>query len=263
LKNSNHRINHWCNRLLSLGGRYVLVKAVLESLPVYWLALAHIPLSVLNKIRQLVFSFLWSGNKKSRSYHLCNWETVSKPKLYGGWGLRNIFIFYRALASNTLWRVLTKIGIWNRVIKDKYLPYESVHTWLRSASAGSTYGSQTWKNLINSLPLVLQWLAWNPGTGQSIVIGKDVILGMGKDSFLTKELVDRLNQKNVHLLYQASCDLLQGTLCSTWLDCTTLELEGDLALEWEKYRKLLISSGIHLQDRPDVLLWTGVIILDN
>jgi hypothetical protein len=143
------------------------------------------------------------------------------------------------------------------VIKDKYLPYESVHTWLRSASAVTTYGSQTWKNLINSLPLVLQWLAWNSGSGHSIVIGKDVILGMGKDSFLSKELVDSLNQKNVHLLYQASCDLLQGTLCSTWLDCTTLELEGDLALEWEKYKNILISSGIHLQDHPDVLLWTG------
>ena len=44
------RINHWCNRLLSLGGRFILAKSVLESLPVYWLALAHIPLSVLNKL---------------------------------------------------------------------------------------------------------------------------------------------------------------------------------------------------------------------
>jgi len=127
--------------LLSMGGRYVVVKAVLESLPVYWLALAHISLSVLNKIRQLVFSFLCSGNKKSISYHLFNWETFSKPNLYGGWGLRNIFIFYRALASNTLWRVLTKPGIWNKVTKDKYFPHEPVHTWLRSTFARSTYGS--------------------------------------------------------------------------------------------------------------------------
>jgi hypothetical protein len=63
-------------------------------------------------------------------------------------GLRNIFIFYRALTSNTLWRVLTKKGMWNWVIKDKYFPYESVHTWLRSASAVTTYGSQILKNLI-------------------------------------------------------------------------------------------------------------------
>lgn len=32
------RINLWCYRLLTLGGRYILAKVVLESLPVYWLA---------------------------------------------------------------------------------------------------------------------------------------------------------------------------------------------------------------------------------
>jgi hypothetical protein len=36
------RITHWCNRWLSLGGCFVLIKAVLESQPVYWMALAHI-----------------------------------------------------------------------------------------------------------------------------------------------------------------------------------------------------------------------------
>jgi hypothetical protein len=58
-----HRICHWCNRFLSLGGRFVLIKVVLESQPVYWLALAHIPATVLNKIRKLTFSYLWSGAK--------------------------------------------------------------------------------------------------------------------------------------------------------------------------------------------------------
>ena len=30
-----NRIQHWTNRLLSLGGRLVLIKSVLSSLPVY------------------------------------------------------------------------------------------------------------------------------------------------------------------------------------------------------------------------------------
>jgi hypothetical protein len=115
------------------------------------------------------------------------------------------------------------------VTKDKYFPHEQVHSWLRSTSTRATYGSQTWKNLINSLSLVLQWLAWNPGTGQSIVIGRDVILGMGKDSLLSNELVEWLNHKNVYLLYQASCDQVQGSLGSNWLNDTDLELEGDIA----------------------------------
>jgi hypothetical protein len=55
------RIGLWCHRWLSLGGRYVLVKSVLESLPVFWLAVANFPISVLNKIRRVMFNFLWSG----------------------------------------------------------------------------------------------------------------------------------------------------------------------------------------------------------
>jgi hypothetical protein len=149
-----------------------------------------------------------------------------------------------------------KKGLWQQVIKDKYLPHGLVSSWLRSASAVSAHGSQTWKNLINTLPLVLQWLAWNPGTRNSIIIGKDVILGMGIDSFLSNELVATLNQKNVYLLYQVGCDFTQGLICSNWIDSAALGLEGDLAAEWEMFRRNLIGAGIQLLDRLDVLLWT-------
>jgi hypothetical protein len=44
------RIGLWCHHWLTLGGRFVLVKAVLESLPMFWLAVAIIPISVLNII---------------------------------------------------------------------------------------------------------------------------------------------------------------------------------------------------------------------
>jgi hypothetical protein len=34
-------------------------------------------------------------------------------------------------------------------------------------------------------------------------------------------------------------------------------LVGEPAVEWERYRKNLIGSGIKLVDRPDELKWTG------
>jgi len=86
-------INHWCNKWLSLGGRFILIKVVLESLPVYWLTLAHFSLEALNKLRKLIFSFLWKGNKNKNGYHLCSWISISRPNLYGGWGLWNILCF--------------------------------------------------------------------------------------------------------------------------------------------------------------------------
>jgi hypothetical protein len=137
-------------------------------------------------------------------------------------------------------------GIWKRVIKDKYFPHISVTTWLRSSSPVSSFGSQTWKNLLNTLPLIMHWLAWKPGSGDSIIVGKDELLGLGKDSILSADLISYLNNKNVYFLYQASRVSPQGSICSNWLDSSDLGLEGDLAAEWEWYRRSLIGSGIQL-----------------
>jgi len=93
----------WCNRWLSLGGQYNLVKSILKGQPVYWMALAAIPASILQKIRKLIFSFLWSGDEGKKNFHLCIWEFLAKPKLMGGWGIQNNFLFNSALATNSLW----------------------------------------------------------------------------------------------------------------------------------------------------------------
>jgi hypothetical protein len=41
------KIGFWCNKWLSLGGRYVLVKSVLQSLSVFWMSLERIPCFIL------------------------------------------------------------------------------------------------------------------------------------------------------------------------------------------------------------------------
>jgi len=40
LNKVDHRINTWCNRHLSLGGRLTLLTSVLSAIPVYWFSLA-------------------------------------------------------------------------------------------------------------------------------------------------------------------------------------------------------------------------------
>ena len=64
------KLSNWAYKLLSLGGRFVLIRAILTSLPVYWFALAPIPVSILNKMRQLIFSFLSGSSKNKFHFHL-------------------------------------------------------------------------------------------------------------------------------------------------------------------------------------------------
>jgi hypothetical protein len=142
-----------------MGGRYILIKTVLEGQPVYWMSMEAIPRSVLCKIRKMMFHFLWHGHKESQQFHLCRWETLSRPKKNGGWGFRNLAHFNLALNASTLWRVLTQKGIWHNVIMDKYFSSSTVINWLRLASQKSPSASRIWTSLTNSVHIIFTgWL---------------------------------------------------------------------------------------------------------
>jgi hypothetical protein len=113
---------------LTLGGRYTLAKVVLETQSDYWMALAVVPVYVLSRTHNLIFDFIWSRGVNTQGTHLFSWETIAKPKHLSGLGLQNIFLFNRALEANSLWRVLFKEGIWQKMIKDKYFLYFSMAT---------------------------------------------------------------------------------------------------------------------------------------
>jgi hypothetical protein len=101
------KIGFWCNQWLSLGGRLILVKSILESQSIFWMSLEMIQKSILNHIRQLCFSFLWGGQKANHHYHLCRWDLLARPKHCRGWGLGILTTFNTALLAYTLWRALT------------------------------------------------------------------------------------------------------------------------------------------------------------
>jgi hypothetical protein len=84
------------------------------------------------------------------------------------------------MAANTLWRALIHDGLWHRILKNKYYPYVTVDRWLRTVTVVDVKGSQTWKYLLKSLHIILQWIAWRPGSGHKILLGYDHILGMGE-----------------------------------------------------------------------------------
>lgn len=106
LRKLEKRISLWCDKWLTLGGRYIIVKFVLENIHVYLLSWARIPISILEKIRRRIFRFLWSRCNDKEGYHLIKWDVLTKIKILGGLGFKNIFLFGRALAAKRLWRGL-------------------------------------------------------------------------------------------------------------------------------------------------------------
>jgi hypothetical protein len=118
-----------------------------------------------------------------------------------------------------------------------------VACWLHRVLLGGAKGSPTWRYLQRSLPILLHWLAWCPGTGELIRIGKDQILGMGDKAMLSDELIAFLNQQGIYFLSQASRDARQDAMGQTWIKSAELGIEGDLATEWKNLQEYAYRSG--------------------
>ncbi|XP_028121753.1 uncharacterized protein LOC114318966 [Camellia sinensis] len=111
----------WKRALLSKGGRYILVQSVLGSVPIYFLSIFKIPISIARKIEKLMRDFLWEGCGEGTGFHLVRWDTVSLPKEKGGLAIGNIVARNIALLGKWLWRFsIESDSLWCSVIKSKY-----------------------------------------------------------------------------------------------------------------------------------------------
>jgi hypothetical protein len=61
IRRINSRLSGWRSRYLSLGGRLVLLKSVLSSLPVYALSFFKAPSGIVSSIESILNNFFWGG----------------------------------------------------------------------------------------------------------------------------------------------------------------------------------------------------------
>jgi hypothetical protein len=159
---------------------------------------------------------------------------ITKPKYLGGWGIRNLDWFGRALETKSLWRTLFRSGLWSVALRQKYLKGVDVVFWLRYEAYSFLVVSLFWKNLMLSLPLLKKWISWNVGSRSKVLIGLGPFAGSGSHYRLSSGLLRHLHSLNdfslAHIKHSSSLNSL-GSI--DWLLSNDLGLEGDMALEWE------------------------------
>ncbi|XP_078157460.1 uncharacterized protein LOC144553235 [Carex rostrata] len=73
------RLNLWKAKMLSHAGRLILIKSVLESLPVYTMGTAIIPTRVLKKLTGIMRNFFWGGDS-TKNYMSYLWRNLVSLK---------------------------------------------------------------------------------------------------------------------------------------------------------------------------------------
>jgi len=117
LEKVHKRLSSWKSSCLSRAGRLVLIKSVLNCLPIYYLSLFKMPKKVALEITKMQRKFLWGVNKEGRCNALVRWEVVQKSKKNGGLGVNDLLLKNAALLFKWWWRYACEEGsLWRKIV---------------------------------------------------------------------------------------------------------------------------------------------------
>jgi hypothetical protein len=87
--------------------------------------------------------FFWEGVGPKRKYHMVDWDTVCKPKAYGGLGILNTKRMNIALMVKWVWKLYQGAeGLWADLLRAKYLGDNDIFS-----PRVPTQGSQFWSSI--------------------------------------------------------------------------------------------------------------------
>eukprot|EP00253_Pinus_taeda_P025949 PITA_25949 len=102
-KNKN-KMAGWAFKTMNIAGCIVLVKSVLQAIPIYPLSIIEAPKGACSKIKELYNKFIWGVPNQQRKWALVSRKHLSKRKEEGGLGLRDPEMLNRVLGAKLWWR---------------------------------------------------------------------------------------------------------------------------------------------------------------
>jgi ribonuclease HI len=149
-------------RLLSAGGKDILIKSVAQAVPIYSMACFLLPKGLCDHINGLIRKFWWGSREGERKPCWVSWREMCKPKSLGGLGFKDMELFNLALLARQGWRMLQNpAALSTRILKAKYFP----DTDMMQAELGSS-PSQVWRGIHEGIQVLKQGLVRRIGTGE-------------------------------------------------------------------------------------------------
>lgn len=181
--------------MLSQAGRVVLIKATLQSLPVFYMSTTRIPTRVLNSLESLMRRFFWGKQNQDQYLAYVAWEHLCRPVQEGGLGIKDLKFFNEAILLKYLWRLASgDNSLWVTLVRTKYIPRSLL--W----QSGRTYRCTIfWRSLMHLMEKLKPLLKWKlAGGGQCLAIGEPWFEGameivppsMSYRNLLVKDFID-------------------------------------------------------------------------
>lgn len=162
IKKVLNRITGWHTKIFSYGGKVILIKHVLQSLPTHLLYIVTPPCIVLKKIQSLMDDFLWGWREYNKQYHWSSWKNLSFRIEEGGIGFRNLQDVIKAFHCKQWWIFRAKQSLCGEFLKAKYCQRSNP-----ISKKSYTIYSLKWKQLMHNKHKVEENVQCNINLGTS------------------------------------------------------------------------------------------------
>jgi len=155
-------VRGWSDRPLSRAGKEVMLKSVIQAIPVYVMSCFRLPTGICDKMRTTVSNHWWGIENGRKKMHWRSWEWLTTPKAMGGMGFRDMELFNQAMLGKQCWRILTcQDSLCSKVLKGRYFPH--CDFWQAPQPRSSSY---TWRSLMHGKKLLEKDILWRVGDGK-------------------------------------------------------------------------------------------------
>lgn len=160
------RLASWKGRFLPKGGKLVLLKSVLSSLPTYFLSVFRAPCSIINQLERLQRNFLWGSTGCTRKIHWVWSNEVCRPVDSEGLGLKDLKGTNRAVLNKWIWKFgSNRNAPWRRVVVAKY--GEEQFGWFIDKPSGPV-GCSVWKDIYKEMEPFVRLNSFSVHNGETV-----------------------------------------------------------------------------------------------
>ena len=162
----SRKLQGWEGKLLFQARREVLLKAIIQAIPTYTMGCFKLPIGLCNEIEVLIKKFWWGQQGDRRKVHWLKWEEMTKSKMVGGMGFRDLAMFNDSLLAKQAWRLLhNKTSLFYKVFKAPFFPSTTI-----MEATDSRMGSYAWKSTLIGRDIIHRGSRWRVGNGEKINI---------------------------------------------------------------------------------------------
>lgn len=161
------KLSYWKRRLLPRAGKEIMLKSVLQALPIYFMNLFVLAKVLCRELQQKMSNFWWGkGKNHEKGVNWVSWDRMSRPKQFGGLGFKKLHEFNLVMVGTTAWKLVSyPDSLVARLIKAKYYPDLD----FLNASLGKN-PSYIWQSLYDCQNLIRNGAYISAGAGTSTSI---------------------------------------------------------------------------------------------